>query len=109
MVFQGIEKGQAAIEALLALAIMLAVLSMILCALLSERQSIEERIFDVGRINDAEASARALEALYSSGRSMRFGFEEEGISYRIQGDRMLVDLDSSTIEIGGVFGGKKNG
>jgi len=106
MGFSTIKTGQASIEALLALAVTLAVLSLILCALVFDRGSIERRIPDVGRINAVEASARALEAHYSCGRSMRFDFEDEHVAYRIQGDHMLVDLEGSTIEIGGVFGAK---
>lgn len=101
-----VKKGQASIEALIALAITLAVVSLILGALMFDRSSIEGRIPDVGRINAVEASARALEAHYSGGRSMRFDFDDEGVAYRIQGDHILVDLDGSTIEIGGVFGAK---
>ena len=99
-------RGQAAIEALLAFAIVLAVISLILGALVSDRYSIERRIPDIGRINAVEASARALEAHYSGGRSMRFDFEDDQVAYRIQDGHILVDLDGSTIEIGGVFGAK---
>jgi len=97
-------KGQAGIEALLSFAFTIAIVSLLAAALIAQRSSVDSRINDVGKINRAEAAARAVEASFNSRMDMRFGFEGENISYRIQGARFLVDDEGNVIEIGGVFG-----
>jgi hypothetical protein len=95
--------GQATIEALLSFALALVIMSVIASSLVSQNQSIRSKETEISRVNKAEAAARAVETYLNSGFGMRFGFNEENISYRVENDRFFVDLDGRTIEVKGVF------
>jgi len=97
-------KGQAGIEVLLSFAFTIAMVSLLAASLLAQRNSVEARMNELDKINRAEAAARAVEASFNSGMDMRFSFEDENISYRIQNTRFLVDDGGAVIEVGGVFG-----
>jgi Fe-S cluster assembly ATPase SufC len=96
-------KGQATAEFLFVFTATIAVMSILTGALIAQNEVAQERIDEIEHIQKAEAAARALEAWMNSGITMKFGFHNEDVLYRIENDSFHVSHEGKIIEIGGVF------
>jgi len=98
-------KAQLSIEFLLLFLLSLVFVNILSYALLSERSEAMLLEDDARAIARAGDGARALEAWSNSGMEMDFDLQDEGLSFRVQGDELMVSHEGRVIEVGGIYSG----
>lgn len=98
-------KAQLSIEFLLLFLLALLFVHILSYALLSERSEAMLLEDDARAIARAGDGARAVEAWSNSGMEMDFDLEDQGLSFRVQGDKLMIDHEGKVIEIGGIYSG----
>ena len=96
-------RAQVTAEFLVIFTATLLMISILSSALIAQHEGIEGTAEDLRRIEAVKKAARTVELWLNDGMVTGLDFYDEGISFRVEGDRFLVMHEGDVIEVEGIF------